>query len=188
MSLSSFSSKLLKVIQVKLRQAWSHGKNIIGDNVEGKKSTVVKQIPPLQKRTQDTPLLCWVLAQGGRHISTRFKDLGCLTLSPHSVISNSLRSGHSCWPVHLSHLHRTHTVLSLHRDPFIIQCTEKLYPTNHFKVKVKVQLRIHLICEASPNHPVWEGQGHLSLCSASLWHGHYRHVLKHLSLPLNWQS
>ena len=48
--------------------------------------------------------------------------------------------------------------------------------TKHFKDKVKNQLRIHLIGEASPDHLVREVQGLLSLCLASLWHGHYPHV------------
>lgn len=147
---------------------------------------------PRRKSSADTSLSCWVSAEGGRRFFTRFKDLGvAATLSAfHRLTLPQIWP--QLWPIHLSHLHLTHTVLPLHRDPFIIQCPEKLYPispsTNHFEVKVKVRLRIHLICEASLDHLVWEAQGHLSLCPALLWHGHYRHVLKHLSLPLNWQS
>lgn len=92
-----------------------------------------------------------------------------LTLYPPSVFLNSLRSGHSSLGIHVSLLHLIHTVLQLPKKiPSLFKMLKSSIPysppANHFKVKFKVQLRIHLIGETSLDL-VWEAHMDFSPCA-----------------------
>ena len=129
MSLSSISSKLPKDVQAKYRLAWSHMKGITEDNIESKKWTAVKWILPPQRHTKKRILnrSITLLLNVSRGRNILFHEIQGISGGWHSLYFLILNSLWSQVPTNSSFSpNRLYTLLQLHRDPFIIQHTEKL--------------------------------------------------------------